>query len=171
VTDASQGKGRPTPKRSDAQKRRGPVAPPPTSRREAAQRLREQQAVKRQQVREGTKRGDESSMLKRDLGPVRRLVRDVVDGRRSIAWVLLPVMIVTVVAGFVPNPTLRAVTSAVWLATLVATAIDMFGTGIDIRRALRAQFPEEKTLGHLGYGLARSTVMRRWRMPRPQLRP
>jgi hypothetical protein len=80
-------------------------------------------------------------------------------------------MVVTVVAGFVPSPALHAVTNAVWVATLLATVIDMISTGIDIRRAVREQFPDERLRGHLGYGLARSTVMRRWRMPRPQLRP
>jgi hypothetical protein len=171
-TKGPAGKGRPTPKRSDAQKRRGPVTPPPTSRREAAKLLREKQAANRQRVRDGSLRGDDSLLLKRDRGPVRRLVRDVVDGRRSMAWVLLPVMVVTVAAGFVNNEPLRNATSALWLATLAAVIIDMGSTAFDIRRAVHTEFPDEsKLLGHVGYGLARTTVMRRWRVPRPQVRP
>ena len=165
------GKGRPTPKRSEAQKRRGPVAPPPTNRKEAARQLREKQAEERRRVRDGSLRGDERAMLKRDQGPVRRMVRDLVDGRRSLGWVLLPTALVVVLAGFFPNVNLQAVTFAVWLASLAAVAIDMVFVGRDIRRAVRQQFPDEKPGSHVRYGLMRTTVMRRWRMPRPQVHP
>src|SRR5688500_10937992 len=54
------GKGRPTPKRSEAQGRRqGPPPPPPTTRREAYKRMREQQATRRAQTRLGASRGDD----------------------------------------------------------------------------------------------------------------
>ena len=49
MTEQTQGKGRPTPKRT--QKARGPVAPPPTNRREAARQLREKQAVARKDLK------------------------------------------------------------------------------------------------------------------------
>jgi len=170
-TQGAGGKGRPTPKRSEAQKRRGPVAPPPTSRREAAKQLRQKQAEGRKEVRAGSLRGDERALLKRDQGPVRRIVRDVVDGRRSLGWVLLPIALVVVVAGFFHNVQLQALTFAVWLASLAAVAIDMVFVALDIRRAVRAQFPDEPLRGHVAYGLMRTTVMRRWRVPRPQVRP
>lgn len=171
MSEQTQGKGRPTPKRSEAQKRRGPVTTPPTSRREAAKQLREKQAADRRRVREGSLRGDESAMLKRDQGPVRRLVRDVVDGRRSLGWVLLPIALLVVVTGFFRNPQLQAMAFAVWLASLAAVAIDMVFVALEIRRQVRAEFPDEPLRGHVAYGLMRTTVMRRMRVPRPRVHP
>jgi hypothetical protein len=170
-TQGSTGKGRPTPKRSEAQRRRGPVAPPPTNRREAAKQLRAQQADNRKRMREGSLRGDESAMLKRDQGPVRRLVRDVVDGRRTLGWILMPIAVVVVAAGLFNNVQLQALTFAVWLASFAAVAIDMVFVSIDIRKAVRTAFPSESTRGHIAYGLLRTTVIRRWRVPRPRLHP
>jgi hypothetical protein len=171
VSEQTTGKGRPTPKRKETEKRKGPVAPPPTSRREAAKQLREKQAAQRTRVREGAKRGDEAALLKRDQGPVRKLVRDIVDGRRSLGWVLMPVAIIVIVSGFL-GPGVYATVFAIWLASLAAVAIDMLFLGIDISRQIRAQFPEEpRWRGHIRYGLMRTTMMRRFRVPRPTISP
>ena len=171
MSESNQGKGRPTPKRSDAQKRRsGPVTPPPTNRREAAKQLRAKQAVSRQRIRQGTARGDEKALLPRDSGPVRRLVRDTIDSRRSLGWLLLPIAGVVVVAGLSGSPQLQAITFGVWLATLLGVAVDMVMAGFQLRSVVRATFPSEsKMRGHVAYGLLRTTVMRRFRMPRPQV--
>ena len=171
MTEQTQGKGRPTPKRSDATKRRGgPVAPPPTNRREAAKQLRAKQSDNRQRIKQGTASGDEKAMLPRDSGPVRRLVRDVIDSRRSLGFLLLPVAGIVVLAGLAGNVQLQALTFGIWLATLLGVAIDMVLAGIQLRKALRGAYPTESKLrGHIAYGLLRSTVIRRFRMPRPQV--
>lgn len=171
MSEQTQGKGRPTPKRSDAQKRRGgPVAPPPTNRREAAKALRAKQAENRQRIRQGTATGDEKAMLPRDSGPVRRHVRDVIDSRRSLGWLLLPVAGVVVIAGLGGNVQLQAITFGIWLATLLGVAVDLLLVGLQLRSTLRERFPNETKLrGHIAYGLLRTTVVRRFRMPKPQV--
>ncbi len=163
----SSGKGRPTPKRSDAQKRRtGPVSPPPATRREAAKRLREQQASGRKRLRDGTIAGDERAMLPRDAGPVRRLVRDTVDGRRSLGILLLPSAFILIVTQYTKQTTLFTVAVVLWVATIVAVVIDMTITARRIRGGIRRDFPGEvKVRGHVAYGLLRTTVFRRFRMP------
>ena len=168
MTEQTTGKGRPTPKRSEQTKRRtGPVAPPPTSRREAAKQLRAKQAAGRKNIRQGNRRGDETTLLKRDQGPVRKRVREIIDGRRTLGWVLMPVAVLVIVAGLV-SPRAAALVWAIWLACLVAVAVDMIFIGLDIARAIRRDFPQEpKWRGHIRYGLMRTTVMRRLRMPRP----
>jgi hypothetical protein len=173
VSEQTTGKGRPTPKRSEAQTRRGgPVAPPPTSRRQAAKQLRAKQADNRQRVRKGSRSGDESVLLKRDQGPVRRRVREFIDGRRSLGWVLLPIALLVVVSGLVGGPALQSITFAIWLASLLAVAIEMTFTAALLRTDLKTAFPDEKSYrGHLAYGLMRTTVMRRMRVPRPTVRP
>ena len=170
MSEQQQGKGRPTPKRSEARQRRGgPVAPPPANRKEAARQLRAKQAEGRQQIRRGNLTGDETALLPRDRGPVRRLVRDVVDSRRSLGFLLLPVALLVVVSGFVGDSRLAAATFGIWLATILGVALDMVLAGLQIRSAVRAAHPQEKLRGHVGYGLLRTTVVRRFRMPRPQV--
>jgi hypothetical protein len=160
-------KGRPTPKRKEKERRRsGPVAPPPLTRKEAAQRQKEQARAARQQVREGALRGEERFLPKRDAGPVRKLVRDTVDARRNAGVLLLPVALLLVLAQLTGNRLLLDVALVMWLAGLMTVLLDLVVLGATIRRRVRAQFPEEgRTRGHVAYGLLRSTVFRRWRMP------
>src|SRR3954453_1474305 len=75
------GKGRPTPKRREAERRRKAVVAPKT-RKEAAQLQRERLRKTRRPTREGVARGDQRALAPRDAGPVRAFVRDYVDSRR-----------------------------------------------------------------------------------------
>jgi hypothetical protein len=170
VSEQTTGKGRPTPKRSEAQKRRGgPVAPPPTSRREAAKQLRAKQAENRQRVRKGSLAGDETALLKRDQGPVRRFVRDFVDSRRSVSWILMPLSIVTLLASF-GSLALASLAFEIFLAAALAAGVESIFTGFALSKALQQQFPDvPKWKGHVRYGLARTITMRRMRVPRPQV--
>lgn len=173
MTESSQSKGRPTPKRSEATKRRGgPVAPPPTNRREAAKQLKAKQAEDRLRARKGSAAGNDAHLLPRDAGPVRRLVRNTVDARRGLGFLLLPVAAILVVAQITAGPGTLALAIAVgiWLATLLGVALDLILTAVQIRSAIRQTFPETTKMGgHIAYGLLRSTVIRRFRMPRPQV--
>ena len=102
------GKGRPTPKRSEAQGRRqGPPPPPPTTRKEAYKRMRAQQAVRRTETRQGAARGDDAYLPARDRGPVRKLVRDVVDARRNIGSFFLVIAAVALVGTIAPSLQVR----------------------------------------------------------------
>lgn len=166
--DAATGKGRPTPKRSEAQRHRrgGPVAPPPRTRKEAAQRAKLEARQARSRVRDG------SLLLPRDAGPVRALVRDVVDSRRSIGPLMLPLALLLVVAQISGNRQLLDLVLLVWIAGVLALFADLVTTGVVLRRRLRAEFPELRKLrSHIAYGLMRTTVFRRWRMPAPRTSP
>ena len=162
------GKGRPTPKRSEAQRGRrgGPVAPPPRTRKEAAQRAREEARAARTQVREGR------ALLPRDAGPVRALVRDVVDARRSIGTLMLPLALVLLLAQASGDRQVFVIATNIWIVGIVALVVDLVLTGRAVRRRVREQFPEEqKVRGHVAYGLLRTTVFRRWRIPMPRTSP
>ena len=162
------GKGRPTPKRSEAQsaRRGGPVPPPPRTRKEAAQRAREEARAARERVRDGRE------LLPRDAGPVRALVRDVVDARRSIGVLMLPLAFGLVLAQLTGNRRVLDVALAVWLVGVFALITDLVLTARVLRRRLREQFPEiTKLRGHIAYGLLRTTVFRRWRIPAARVSP
>lgn len=168
----SLGKGRPTPKRRDAERRTGPVQKPPQTRREAAQRLRAQGAEGRKDLRAGYVRGDESALLKRDRGPVRRTVRDVVDSRRNVGTVLLPMAVLLVSAQVVGNEAVLRVATSVWTAGIIAVILDLVLLTVRIRTTLKARHPGERGLvRHVGYAALRSTVLRRFRLPPPQVSP
>jgi hypothetical protein len=167
------GKGRPTPKRREAQKRRtGPVAPPPRTRREAYRRMKDQGAVRRVETREGMRSGDEKYLPVRDRGPVRGLVRDIVDARRNAGGLFLLVAVAVFAGYLVPNPQVRAFTVSLWLAVFAVLVIDSILLGIRIRRRVRERHPdaEERTGRLVWYGVTRATMIRRWRMPAPRVK-
>ena len=166
------GKGRPTPKRSEARGRRGgPIGPPPANRKEAAKRAKEQALTARASGRSGAVRAGDR-MLARDAGPVRAAVRDVVDARRSVGVLLLPLALALVLVRFTGNERLIGAVLLLWTATLLAMAAVVIVTTVLIRKRLAADFPGEGRRGrHVGYGLLRSTVLRRFRVPPPRVSP
>ena len=167
------GKGRPTPKRREAEAERKARAKPPTSQRDAMRRSREEARARRARQREALLSGDERYLPPRDRGPVRRFVRDFVDSRRSIAEFFLPIAIVVLVGTLLPvGEQLQASIFLVWTLTLILIIVDSIVLGVRLRRALRRRFPDQDRFpGVMSYGLMRSTQMRRLRLPRPQVRP
>lgn len=166
------GKGRPTPKRSDAQGRRpGPLPPPPTTRKEAYKRMRAQQKAGRAGARQAAARGDESFLPARDRGPVRRTVRDIVDSRRNVGSWFLAIAGVALVGTFVPNNTLRAYASLLLFSFFALLIVDSVVLSRRIKRTLAERFPAgtEKTRGASWYGISRATMIRRWRFPKPDV--
>jgi hypothetical protein len=168
----SGGKGRPTPKRSEAQGRRtGPVPPPPTTRKEAYKRMREQQAAGRGSARQAAARGDESALPARDRGPRRRLVRDIVDARRNAGSFFLVVAALVLVGYFIPNPAVQGYTVYIWFAFFLVIIADSVVLGRRIKRTVAERFPDrpESMRTLVWYGISRATMIRRWRFPKPQV--
>jgi hypothetical protein len=166
------GKGRPTPRRREAQKRRtGPVAPPPKTRREAYRRMREQGTDRRSELREGMRSGDERFLTARDRGPERRLVRDIVDSRRNAGVLFLMSAVVYFAGLLIPNVTVKAAITSLWLTVLILLIVDSVVIGVRIRKLVRQRFPETtERLGRLVfYGATRATMFRRWRTPKPMV--
>lgn len=173
MTEAPTGKGRPTPKRSEKQRRRtGPVAPPPLTRKEAAQRQKEQAKAARARIKKGAARGDARYLARRDAGPVRALVRDLVDGRRNVGVLLLPLALVLIVANLSGSRQVQSLGLLLWIAALLAMVVDIGVTSVLIRKRIREEHPDERGMfGHVVYGLLRSTVLRRFRLPPPRVSP
>jgi hypothetical protein len=165
---AGTGKGRPTPKRAEAQGRRqGPPPPPPTTRKEAYTRMRESQAGKSA----AGARGDDAALPARDRGPARRLVRDVVDTRRNAGSLFLLVAALVLAGYFIPNTAVQSYTVFVWFAFFLLIAADSVLLGRKIKTALEERLPDhpEKTRTLVWYGISRATMVRRWRFPKPRL--
>jgi hypothetical protein len=164
------GKGRPTPKRNEAQGRRtGPPPPPPTTRREAYKRMRAQQAVRRTEARQGAARGDDSYLPVRDRGPVRKLVRDVVDSRRNVGSFFLAIAGVALIGTVVPSVAVRSYASFLLFGFFLLLIVDSVVLARKIRRAVAERLPGAPTRGLAWYGISRSTMIRRWRFPKPEV--
>ena len=165
------GKGRPTPKRSEAQGRRpGPPPPPPATRKEAYKRMREQQAARRAETRKGMARGDEAYLPARDRGPVRKLVRDIVDARRNVGSFFLAIAGVALVGTVVPSLVVRNYASFLLFGFFLLMIVDSVILSRRIKRTVAERFPgTQKTRGLAWYGISRSTMIRRWRFPKPDV--
>src|SRR4051795_4925948 len=164
------GKGRPTPKRSEAQGRRpGPPPPPPTTRKEAYKRMRENQAANRVNARSAAARGDDSYLPRRDQGPAKRLVRHPVDSRRNVGSLFLIVAGIAVVGTIAPSLVIRSYASFLLFAFFLVFIGDSVLLARKIKRTLAERLPKESPKGAVWYGVSRSTMIRRWRFPKPEV--
>jgi hypothetical protein len=180
-------KGRPTPSRSAAARRKGPVAPAPMTSAEARARRkslagpklsreerRATSAVRRAEMadrRERMMAGDERYLLSRDQGPVRRYARDIVDARRNVLGLFMPSALALLFIMFAV-PQLQFYMSPAMLVLMAVMALDGFILGRKVARRVDEKFPEN-TENHWKIGLyaaSRASQMRRMRAPRPQVK-
>jgi len=167
--DPATGKGRPTPKRREAEAARKQRMTAPKTRKEAARQTRQRRFEERQKMQEAMRgSGDEKYLPARDRGPVRRFVRDLVDARFSVAEFLLPLLVIILLLSSI-RP-LQDTVTPVWTFTIIATAADTGYLWWRIKRDLRTRFPEESHKGAVAYGIMRSTQLRRLRLPKPQVK-
>jgi len=171
TSDASSKKGRPTPKRKEAQSKRIVSSLAPASTKEEKKRAREQSRASRNASRAAYLRGEESAMPLRDRGSARRYVRNLVDSRRSIGEYFLPIIFVVLLLSVFPVPALQYGAIALMYAVLLTAAIDGVFLSRKIKKEIRNRFPDSPTKGLGLYGWLRSTQMRRLRTPHPQVKP
>ncbi|MEV0936517.1 DUF3043 domain-containing protein [Streptomyces phaeochromogenes] len=163
-------KGRPTPKRSEAQSQRRSVANTPTTRKEAAKRQRDDRRTQMAKQREALASGDERYLPARDKGPVRKFARDFIDSRFCIAEFFLPLAVIILVLSMVQIAQLQNVALLLWLFVIVMIIVDSIGITIRMKKQLNARFPDEPKRGAVAYALMRSLQMRRLRLPKPQVK-
>ncbi|NUV64187.1 DUF3043 domain-containing protein [Streptomyces sp. CAI-85] len=176
VTDSSQPrhpqapKGRPTPKRSEAQSQRRSVANTPMTRKEAAKRQRDERRAQMDRQRQALAGGDERYLPVRDKGPVRKFARDYIDSRFNVAEFFLPMAVVILVLSMIRVGTLQSIALLLWLVVIVLIVLDSILTGFRLRKKLTERFPDDNRRGAVAYALMRSLQMRRLRLPKPQVK-
>ena len=181
-------KGRPTPKRSEAARKRGPVAPAPMTAAEARRRRKElggrkltkeerqaEKLTRRAHMadrREKMMSGEDAYLLPRDKGPVRRYVRDIVDSRRNVLGLFMPAALGLVfVMLSVPSLAVQQMLSPAMLILVVVMAGDGLLIGRRVNKMVDAKFPDNVESGwKLGfYAASRASQLRRMRAPRPSV--
>jgi hypothetical protein len=178
-------KGRVTPKRRDAEAhRRGPVPPPPRTQREAMKRnrelrpklTREERSKEQAERRERMMAGDERYLLPKDRGPVKAFVRDVIDSRRNLMGLFMPLAILVLASYFlqiaVPTLPIQQYVMLGCLVFLLAMVVEAIMLGRLAVRMARTKFPKESigTAGIIWYTFTRASQVRRLRAPRPRVR-
>jgi hypothetical protein len=172
------GKGRPTPKRRDAEgRRRGPAPPPPKTQRESARLARQNRANRAERRKDAADRrsrmmaGDQSALLARDRGPVKAYVRDVVDSRRHLTGLFMPLAGLVLLSVTMPLPQIQQVISYACMALMLGMALEATLLGRQVVGKARERFPKEDIRGlSLGwYVFARASQIRRLRVPKPRV--
>lgn len=162
------GKGRPTPKRSEATVKRG-ASLAPAKTKEEKRIARAEARTQRLAQRNAFLRGDESALPARDRGPVRRYVRNIVDSRINVGEFFLPFIFVVLLVSITRNQTIAILSILAMYLIMLIAIIDGWFLGRRIKRLVATKYPNESLKGLALYGFLRSTQMRRMRAPKPQI--
>ncbi len=166
------GKGRPTPKRSEAERRRRePYTPPPANRKAAAAQDRERRRAANRRRMDAMRRGEEWALPPRDKGQVKALARDYVDSRRLIVseYVLFGVFVVIFllfVLGAAKNSLVILIAEA---SIVVVIAVEAAYHSSKVIRLAKQRLPGQSTRGIAWYVAKRSMRLRSSRMPPARL--
>jgi len=169
-------KGRPTPKRREAEsRRRGPMAPPPTTQREAMKRSRVNKADRRvvaAQRRERMAAGDDKYLLARDKGPVRAYVRNIVDSRRHLIGLFMPLALVVLLAMVAPVPLVQGYAAPGTVVILLMMIVEGVLLARTVIKRVRAKFPDatDRSFSLGWYSFVRASQIRKLRIPKPMVK-
>ena len=165
----TESKGRPTPKRSESQVKRGASLAPAKTRQEKRS-AKEANRMQRLAQRSAYMRGEESALPPRDRGPVRKYVRNIVDSRISVGEFFLPFIFIVLLVSITRNQTIAVLAILGMYIIMFVAMIDGWILGRKIKKEVAAKFPNESTKGLALYGFLRSTQMRRMRAPKPNVK-
>jgi len=173
---AEAAKGRPTPKRSEAERgRRQPITGSRAgSRAPAGPRTPEDKAkarTARASKYEAMKRGESWALNPRDRGPAKALARDYIDSKRRVSEYYMYILVVLLAAVFLRNKTEQQYISPLVLVLVVVILIDAQLIRRTLRKLVSERLPGESTRGLTVYAVMRALQIRRFRMPAPRVRP
>ena len=175
-SQAEAAKGRPTPKRSEAERnRRQPITGSGSrSRAPAAPRTPEEKArarTDRARKYEAMKQGQSWALNPRDRGPAKALARDYIDSKRRISEFYMYILVVLLAAVFLRNKTEQQYISPLILVLVVIILVDAQIIRRSLRKLVSERLPGESTRGLTVYAVMRALQIRRFRIPAPRVRP
>src|SRR5580704_4474057 len=173
---AEAAKGRPTPKRSEAERnRRQPITGSGSrSRAPAAPRTPEDKSRargERARKYEAMKQGESWALNPRDRGPAKALARDYIDSKRRVSEYYMYILVVLLAAVFLRNKTEQQYISPLVLVLVVVILLDAQIIRRSLRKLVAERLPGESTRGLTVYAVMRALQIRRFRMPAPRVRP
>jgi len=165
------GKGRPTPKRSEAERRRRQPYTAPKDRKEASRASRDRQRTDRSRRMEAVRRGEEWALPPRDRGPVKALARDYVDSKRRISEYYMYGLLVLLVLLFIRAPIVQSIVPLLVLGAVLIMGIEGVFIGRRVKRIAAERVPGQSTRGLALYSAMRALQIRKLRVPKPRVKP
>ena len=100
---------------------------------------------------------------------MRAFARDVVDSRRNLMGLFMPLAVIIFATVVVPVPAVQNLGSLICLIMLAAMAVEGFLLGRQVVARARARFPDQEVpgFGTGWYAFTRATQIRKLRMPAP----
>ncbi|MGD0927637.1 MAG: DUF3043 domain-containing protein [Streptosporangiaceae bacterium] len=163
------GKGRPTPKRSEAERQRRYNAP--GDRKEAVRQSRTRDRSARARKTEAMRRGEEWALPAKDKGPVRALARDLVDSKRRLSEFYMYGLVVLLFLLFLHSPVVQTVLPLLLVVMVLIMIVEGYFVGRRITTLASERFPGESTRGVKLYAAMRALQIRQLRFPKPRVKP
>ncbi len=164
------GKGRPTPKRSEAEKRRR-FGSAPADRKAAMGQSKARQRAERIRRSEAMRRGEEWALPAKDKGPVKTLARDYVDAKRRISEFYMYGLLVLLVLLFFRSPVVQTYLPPLLLLMVAVMVIEGYLIGRKLKALAAQRYPGESTRGVRMYAAMRALQIRKFRFPKPRVKP
>ncbi len=116
--------------------------------------------------------GEEAYLLPRDRGPARAFTRDIVDARRNLVGLFMPLALVLILTMLL-SPVLQTIVTLAMLVMMLFMVGEGVFIGRMINRRVRERFPDTTDGGmKLGwYAFVRASQIRKMRMPKPRVKP
>jgi hypothetical protein len=167
------GKGKPTPRRSEVERRRRePYSPPPADRKAAAAQERQRRRETAKRKMDAMRRGEDWAIPPKDKGPVKALARDYVDSRKLIVseYILFGVFVLIFLlffTGAAKNSRTILYTELSIVGILLA---ESYYHTLRVISLARRRLPGQSTRGLHFYVLKRSIRLRSTRIPPAKVR-
>jgi hypothetical protein len=162
------GKGRPTPKRSEAERQRR-FGGAPADRKAAAAQSKTRARAERVRKTEAMRRGEEWALPAKDKGPVKALARDYVDSRRRLSEFYMYGLAVLLILLFFRNPFVQTLLPPILLVMVLVMVIEGFFIGRKLKTLVAERYPGESTRGLRMYAAMRGLQIRKLRFPKPRV--
>jgi Protein of unknown function (DUF3043) len=163
------GKGKPTPKRSEAERARRYNAP--GDRKEALRQSRTRDRSARTRKTEAMRRGEEWALPAKDKGPVRALARDLVDSRRRASEFYMYGLVVLLFLLFLHDKVVQTVLPLLLIVMVLIMVVEGYFVGRRVTTLANERFPGQSTRGIKMYAAMRALQIRQLRFPKPRVKP
>ena len=167
----TEGKGKPTPKRSEAERRRRQPYTAPKDRKEAARASRTRQRTDRTRRMEAVRRGETWALPPRDRGPVKALARDYVDSKRRVSEYYMYGLLVLLVLLFIRTHIVQTIVPLLVLGAVIIMGVEGIFIGRRAKALAAERLPGESTRGLGLYSAMRALQIRKLRVPKPRVKP
>jgi hypothetical protein len=163
------GKGRPTPKRSEAERRRRYSAAP-ADRKTAVRQTRTRDRTERVRKTEAMRRGEEWALPVKDKGPVKAMARDYVDSRRRLSEFYMYGLGVLLLLLFFRSKVVQTYIPPVLVVMILVMVAEGYLVGRKLTALAAERYPGQSTRGLRMYAAMRALQIRKLRFPKPRVK-